>query len=211
MRLPRRPARIDHHDPPRLPLRNRQISFAHAPKERPRLLLEAVLVVCPRLAAFELRLFRRRARLTLAAASESSRIVKSGCRFPHSTRCNSRTASLPSRRPLPWYASVESVNRSHSTMLPCASAGSITSAICCAREANISAISASGASPAVPESSSTLRIFSPVSVPPGSRVSTDLVPRRAQHRRQLPHLRALAGSVEPFEGDEFPAPRHSAE
>jgi hypothetical protein len=61
-------------------------------------------------------------------------------------------------------------------MLPCASAGSITSAMCCAREPNISAISASGESPAVAESSNTLRIFSPVSVPPGSRVSTTLCP-----------------------------------
>src|ERR1700680_2624458 len=48
--------------------------------------------------------------------------------------------------------------------------------MCCAREANISAISASGDSPAVVESSSSLRILSPVGVPPGSRVSTTLCP-----------------------------------
>ena len=102
MRLPRRPARIHHRDPPMLPRRDRQISFMHPRKESPRLLLEPVLVAVPAArTAFELRLLRRRARLTLAAASESSRIVKSGCRFPHSTRCNSRTASLPNRRPLP--------------------------------------------------------------------------------------------------------------
>src|SRR5580693_2106586 len=35
-----------------------------------------------------------------------------------------------------------------------------------------------------------------------------LMPCRAQSGRQLAHLRALAGSVQPFERDEFPAPRH---
>src|ERR1700691_319585 len=53
--------------------------------------------------------------------------------------------------------------------------------MCCAREANINAISANGESPSVAESSKTRRIFSPVGVPPGSRVSTTLCPaaRRA--------------------------------
>ena len=101
MRLPRRPARIHHHHAPLLPRRNRQIPLMHPRKKRPRLLLKAILVPMPSPALFDARLFRRRARLTLAPASESSRIVKSGCRFPHSTRCNSRTASLPNRRPLP--------------------------------------------------------------------------------------------------------------
>ncbi|MEY2395812.1 MAG: hypothetical protein QOF94_2157 [Acidobacteriaceae bacterium] len=31
---------------------------------------------------------------------------------------------------------------------------------------------------------------------------------RTQRPRQLPQLRALAGPVQPFEGDELPAPRH---
>ena len=35
-----------------------------------------------------------------------------------------------------------------------------------------------------------------------------LMPRRAQSSRQLAHLRALAGSVQPFERNKFPAPRH---
>src|SRR5271165_7140771 len=48
--------------------------------------------------------------------------------------------------------------------------------MCCAREANIKAISAIGESPSVAESSKTRRIFSPVGVPPGSRVSTTLCP-----------------------------------
>src|SRR5580658_6904471 len=48
--------------------------------------------------------------------------------------------------------------------------------MCCAREANINAISANGESPSVAESSKTRRIFSPVAVPPGSRVSTTLCP-----------------------------------
>src|ERR1019366_275042 len=53
--------------------------------------------------------------------------------------------------------------------------------MCWAREANIKAISANGESPSVAESSKTRRIFSPVAVPPGSRVSTTLQPasRRA--------------------------------
>src|ERR1700728_114447 len=34
------------------------------------------------------------------------------------------------------------------------------------------------------------------------------VSRRAHYGRQLAQLRALAGAVEPFEGNEFPAPRH---
>ena len=42
---------------------------------------------------------------------------------------------------------MESVKRSQRTILPAASAGSITSAIAWARSANISAISVSGASP----------------------------------------------------------------
>ncbi len=36
----------------------------------------------------------------------------------------------------------------------------------------------------------------------------DFMSGRAQNRRQLAHLRALAGSVQSFEGDEFSAPRH---
>src|SRR5580693_8082399 len=48
--------------------------------------------------------------------------------------------------------------------------------MCCAREANINAISANGESPSVAESSKTRRTFSPVAVPPGSRVSTTLCP-----------------------------------
>ena len=56
-------------------------------------------------------------------------------------------------------------------MRPSASAGWITSFMCWAREANIRASSASGESPAVAVSSSRLRIFSPVAVPPGSRVT----------------------------------------
>src|SRR5580692_1946923 len=48
--------------------------------------------------------------------------------------------------------------------------------MCCAREANINAISAIGDRPCVAESSNTRRIFSPVAVPPGSRVSTTLCP-----------------------------------
>src|SRR5580693_4473069 len=53
--------------------------------------------------------------------------------------------------------------------------------MCCAREANIKAISANGDSPSVAESSKMRRIFSPVGVPPGSRVSITLCPaaRRA--------------------------------
>ena len=53
--------------------------------------------------------------------------------------------------------------------------------ICCAREANISAISAMDDSAAVFESSKTCRIFSPVSVPPGSRVTTTATPRALQY------------------------------
>src|SRR5580704_823891 len=48
--------------------------------------------------------------------------------------------------------------------------------MCWAREANIKAISARGERPSVAESSRTRRIFSPVAVPPGSRVSTTLCP-----------------------------------
>src|SRR4051812_32026184 len=43
--------------------------------------------------------------------------------------------------------------------------------ICCAREANSNAISARAAKPSVRESSTTARIFSPIGVPPGSRVT----------------------------------------
>ena len=42
--------------------------------------------------------------------------------------------------------------------------------MCCALAANISASSANGDNCFVPESSTTERIFSPVGVPPGSRV-----------------------------------------
>ena len=48
----------------------------------------------------------------------------------------------------------------------------MTSRMCCAREANIKAISAIGESSVVAESKMTCRIFSPVPVPPGSRVTT---------------------------------------
>jgi len=89
-------------------------------------------------------------------------------------------------------------------MLPCASAGSITSAICCAREANISAISASGESPEVDESAALPNLFP--SHRPARFASFDHgMSGLAQDRRQLAHMRALAGSVEPFEGDELPA------
>ena len=104
---------------------------------------------------------RFRARPTLIAGSESSRIVKSGCKSPQIIRCNSSTALLPSLRPPPWYASVESVKRSHKTICPRSRAGWITSAICCAREANINAISAIGDNPSVFESSNTLPDFLP--------------------------------------------------
>ena len=96
-------------------------------------------------------------------------------------------------------------------MLPAASAGSITSAICCAREANISAISASGDKPGGARIQQHLADF--LSRRRSARLARldDLVSRRAQRRRELPHLRALARSVEPFKCDEFPAPRHPAE
>ena len=47
MRLPRRPAGIDHCNPSMLPCGDRQISFVHAGKERPRFLLEAVFIAVP--------------------------------------------------------------------------------------------------------------------------------------------------------------------
>ena len=49
--------------------------------------------------------------------------------------------------------------------------------MCCAREANINAISAREDSAAVFESSRMCLIFSPVGVPPGSRVTVTAMPR----------------------------------
>ena len=80
--------------------------------------------------------------------------------------------------------------------------------MCWAREANMSAISVNGESPAVAECSSTSRIFSPVRVPPGSRVTVTEMPVGAQRTRQFLDLRALAAAVETFESDKFSARGH---
>src|SRR5438874_8003875 len=48
----------------------------------------------------------------------------------------------------------------------------MTSSICCTRDANISVSSAMGARPEVRVSNNNCLIFSPVAVPPGSRVTT---------------------------------------
>ena len=63
-----------------------------------------------------------------------------------------------------------------------------------------------GSRPAVRESSSTVRMRSPISVPPGSRVVSTSMPSARKHCRQLLQLGGLAATVEALEGDEAALP-----
>ena len=83
--------------------------------------------------------------------------------------------------------------------------------MCCARDANINAISAHGSSPAVPESSSTRRIFSPVAVPPGSRVSTTLCPALRSAAASARTCVLLPVPSSPSNVMKLPLPRHPAD
>ena len=78
----------------------------------------------------------------------------------------------------------------------------MTSAMCWAREENIKASSARGERPAVAESRRSRRIFSPVTVPPGSRVTTTGAPCSRSTRSQPLHLSAFSAPVQTFESNE---------
>ncbi len=118
--------------------------------------------------------------------SRSSRYVRFGNSAHVAHILKSRISPAVNSRPPAWYAREESRYRSVITTAPRSSAGRITSATCWARSAANSNASARGAisasEPSTPPSSS-LRIATPSTVPPGSRVTTHSRPCASTYAR----------------------------
>lgn len=118
--------------------------------------------------------------------SRSSRYVRFGNSSHVAHILKSRISPAVNSRPPAWYAREESRYRSVITTAPRSSAGRITSATCWARSAANSNASARGAistsEPSTPPSSS-LRIATPSTVPPGSRVTTHSRPCASTYAR----------------------------
>ena len=118
--------------------------------------------------------------------SRSSRYVRFGNKPLVAHILKLRISSAVNSRPPAWYAREESRYRSVITTAPRSSAGRITSATCWARSAANSNASARGAistsEPSTPPSSS-LRIATPSTVPPGSRVTTHSRPCASTYAR----------------------------
>ena len=138
-------------------------------------------------------------RAAATASETSSTTTTSGAISPaRSARALERVDAEPARDAL-----VRERRRRvpiHTTTVPRASAGRITSSTCCARSASTSNNSAR-ASIARSSCNNSARIAAPTLVPPGSNVSTTSRPRRATRRRAA-HLRALAAAFAAFEHDE---------
>src|SRR2546426_286162 len=117
-----------------------------------------------------------RARRSPALGSMSRSRVRSGITAPVATAFTARTTSTPSLRPIPWYASDVSTNRSQTTHLPARRAGAMTSATSWARAAANRSISARASISVHRGSSRSDRIRSPIAVPPGSRTPTTSQP-----------------------------------
>ena len=118
--------------------------------------------------------------------SRSSRYVRFGNSSHVAHILKSQISPAVNSRPPAWYAREESRYRSVITTAPRSSAGRITSATCWARSAANSNASARGAisasEPSTPPSSS-LRIATPSTVPPGSRVTTHSRPCASTYAR----------------------------
>lgn len=104
-----------------------------------------------------------------------SSIVRSGTTPSVASSFACFSLSSSSFPPNPWYAIVESANRSPMIVMPCLSFGSTRSFIICARAAMNSSASAAGTFLLFGDLM-ILRIFSPSGVDPGSLTSSVLCP-----------------------------------
>ena len=210
MRLPRRPARVDHHHAP-----GSRAAIARYPScTRPK----NARVSCSN--RFSSRVPRRRLR------SRACSVAAPGSRWPPLRIQQDRQIRLqiPAQHPMqlphrlapqPPPASLISLGRirepvaQHDRCPQPAPAQSLPQYAAPAKQTSAPSPPAAKVPPS-PNRAAPCGSSPPSSVPPGSRVSTTLCPAARSDRRQLPHLRALARSVEPFKRDELSAPRHAA-
>jgi hypothetical protein len=209
MRLTRRTPRIHHYHSTRLTLRNRHIPIAHAAKERPCLLLKTIFIMTSRsILRIALVPLPGPVHTGMRARIQQQRQIRLQISAQDPMQFANSLASQPPSVSLIGLGRVGKPVAQHEAsrrQRRFDHFGDVLRARC-KHQRHFRQRSQSrcpGMQQHLPNLLSRRR-------PPWLSSLDDLVSCRAQRRRKLAHLRALACAVKSLECDEFPTPRHEA-